>query len=213
MDQESKVWFTSLLDSFPEPGLIVWDSLLGFLSLAGLKEDSSDDFETWARFYLDQPRARRWTSVVLDHTGHAGTHARGTSRKKDNVQVEFKVEKKQPFDRTTSGRQKLTREKDRLAYLPEQVEITLGGTPFEFRTRYDGQEFLTNAQNRALYMLYNCGLSGASHKEWKELCTTGDKGMSESTFNRAAAELKAKEYVEKPDKHYTLTKKGESKVS
>lgn len=148
--------------------------------------------------------------MVLDHTGHAGTHARGTSRKKDNVQVEFKVEKKQPFDRTTSGRQKLTREKDRLAYLPEQVEIELGGTPFGFKLRYDGQEFLTNSQNTALYMLYKRGISGATHGEWKRSC---ENNMSDKTFNRAVGYLKGKGYVGKPDKHYTLTKKGESKVS
>ncbi len=210
LDTESKLWFMQLLDSFPEPGLIAWDSLLGHLSLCGFKEDSSDDFETWARFYLDQPRARGWTSMVLDHSGHAGTHARGTSRKDQSVQVVYKVEKKQAFDRTSAGRQKLTREKDRLAYLPEQVEIELGGTPFGFKLRYDGQEFLTNSQNTALFMLYKCGISGATHGEWKRSC---ENKMSDKTFNRAVGYLKGKGYVDKPDKHYTLTKKGESKVS
>jgi hypothetical protein len=163
-----------------------------------------------ASFYLNQPRARGWTSTVLDHSGHAGTHAGGTSRKIQDVQVQYKVEKKQAFDRTIAGRQKLTREKDRLTYLPEQVEIELGGTPFGFKLRYDGQEFLNNNQNTALYMLYRCGISGATHGEWKKAC---EKNMSDKTFNRAVRYLNENGYVEKPDKHYTLTKKDEKKVS
>jgi hypothetical protein len=212
LDQESRLWFGQLLDSFSESGLIAWDSVLGHLSLAGLKEDSSDDFETWARFFLDQARARGWTSIAIDHSGHAGTHARGTSRKSQSVQVVYKVEKKEAFDRTTSGRQKLTREKDRLAYLPATVETTLGGMPFGFKLRYDGQEFLTNSTNKALYLLYKYGMVGATHGEWKAACTQGEKGMSDKTFNRAIRELKDKEYVEHKDKRYYLTRKGESKV-
>ncbi len=212
LDRESRSWFAELLDSFGEPGLIVWDSLLGHLSTCDLDEDSSDDFEKWARFFLDLPRAYGWTSMVLDHTGHAGTHARGSSRKSQSVQVVYKVEKKEPFDRTSTGRQKLTREKDRLAYLPESVEVALGGYPFGFKTSYDGQEFLKDSENRALYLLYKCGPSGASHGEWKGLCTGGEKGMSDRTFNRAVGELKEKEYVKLYEKRYTLTKKGEGKV-
>ena len=213
LDSESKRWFTSLLDSFSEPGLVAWDSLLGHLSQCGLKEDSSDDFETWARFYLDGARSRGWTSTVLDHSGHAGTHARGSSRKSQSVQVVYRVEKKEPFDRTTSGRQKLTREKDRLAYLPANVEVTLGNMPFDLKMKYDGQEFLSNSTNRALYLLYLCGMVGATHGEWKEACTTGDKKMSVRTFNRAVNELDDKKYVKKEDRRYFLTKKGEGKVS
>jgi hypothetical protein len=213
LDQESRLWFGGLLDSFNEPGLIVWDSLLGHLSLCGINEDSSGDFEQWARFFLDSPRARGWTFCVLDHSGHAGTHERGTSRKRQNVQVSFKVEKKEAFDRTTSGRLKLTREKDRIAYLPATVEVTLGGFPFGFKTRYDGQRFLKYSENRTLFFLYKCGPSGATHKEWRESCTTGEKAMSDSTFNRALKELVKDGYVELGGKHYFVTKKGEDKVS
>lgn len=210
LDQESRLWFGGLLDSYNEPGLIVWDSLLGHLSLCGISEDSSGDFEQRARFYLDMPRARGWTSCVLDHSGHAGTHERGTSRKRQNVQVSFKVEKKEAFDRTTSGRLKLTRDKDRIAYLPATVEVTLGGFPFGFKTRYDGQEFLSNSQNTALYMLLKCGPSGATHGEWKKAC---ENKMSDKTFNRAIGYLKDKSYVRLEGRHYFLTKKGEDKVS
>ena len=212
LDGESREWFTSLLDSFDEPGLIAWDSLLGHLSVCGLSEDSSTDFEQWARFYLDEPRGRGWTSMALDHSGHSGTHERGTSRKRQNVQVTYKVEKKEAFDRTTSGRLKLTREKDRIAYLPANSEITLGGYPFGFKMKYDGQDFLSNSTNRALYMLYKSGMVGATHGEWKEACTTGDKKMSISAFNRAVKELKEKKYVDPSGKRYYLTKKGDSKV-
>jgi hypothetical protein len=211
LDHESKGWFTTLLDSFGEPGLVAWDSLLGFLSLAGLKEDASDDFEQWARFYLDQARYRGWTSMVLDHTGHNGSHARGTSRKGQTVQVVYKVEKPQPFDRTAAGRQKLTREKDRLAYLPKIVETTLGGTPFGFGLKYDGQEFLNNSQHTALHVLAGYQ-DGATHGEWKTACTP-DK-MSVSTFNRAVGELAEKGYAELgEDKRYRHTCKGQGKVS
>lgn len=213
LDRDSKAWFTSLLDSFDEPGLIAWDSLLGHLSVCGLSEDSSTDFEAWARFYLDGARSRGWTTLALDHSGHAGTHERGTSRKRQNVQVTYKVEKKEPFDRTASGRLKLTREKDRIAYLPPSSEITLGGCPFGFKMKYDGQEFLSNNTNKALYLLYKSGMVGATHGEWKEACTTGENSMSVRTFNRAVKELGDKGYVKLEGRHYFLTPKGESKVS
>lgn len=212
LDKESKTWFTGLLDSFSEPGLIVWDSLLGFLSLAGLKEDASDDFEKWSRFYLDHARSQGWTSIALDHTGHNATHARGSSRKTQAVQVAFKVEKTEPFDRTSPGRQKLTREKDRLAYLPKTVEVSLGGTPFRLKLKYDGQEFLKNYEYRALYLLYECRPTGATHGEWKELSTTGDKGMAPRTFDRVRKELVNGDFVELRGKCYFITQKGESKV-
>jgi hypothetical protein len=198
MDGDSRGWFTGLLDTFPEPGLVAWDSLLGFLSLAGLKEDSADDFNTWATLYLDHARYRGWTSMVLDHTGHNGTHPRGTSRKSQAVQVVHKVEKKRGgFDRTRIGGQKLTLEKDRIAYLPKSVETTLGGTPFVFSTGYDGQEFLTDDEPTALGLLPE---EGARHKNWKKLCT--DAGMSGSGFDRAIRGLKAKGRVNNDDGPY-----------
>jgi len=212
LDAESKGWFASLLSSFAEPGLIVFDSLLGHLSLCDLNEDSSVDFEKWVHFYLDNARALGWTIVVLDHSGHAGTHARGSSRKKQGVQVEFKVEKKEPFDRASQGRLKLTREKDRRALLPEHVEVVLGGSPFELKMKFDGQEFLTASTYKALHVLYMFGPSGATHKEWKDAAITTTT-MSERTFNRAAKELKNKEYITQVEKQYFLTKKGESKLS
>ena len=129
------------------------------------------------------------------------------------MQVEYKVEKKDSFDRTKSGRLKLTREKDRLAFLPEHVEVMLGGSPFGFKSSYDGQVFLKNSEYTALFMLYKCGPTGATHKEWKEACTTGEKGMSDSTFNRALKELVGGDYVKLEGKHYVLTRKGERKVS
>lgn len=198
LDAESKLWFTSLLDSFPEPGLIAWDSLLGFLTLAGMKEDSADDFNAWAMFYLDQARYRGWTSMVLDHTGHNGNHARGTSRKSQAVQVVHKVEKRKGgFDRTRIGGQKLTLEKDRNAYLPKRVETTLGGTPFVFSTGYDGQESLTDDETTALGLLPE---EGARHKDWKELCT--DAGMSGTKFAKALRSLKNRGHVSNDDGPY-----------
>jgi hypothetical protein len=207
LDNDSKAWFTNLLDSFAEPGLIVWDSLLGFLSLAGLKEDDSGDFESWARTYLDQPRYRGWTSQVLDHTGHDGRHPRGSSRKSQSVQVVWKVEKKRKFNRTTEGRQQLTLEKDCLSYLPGTVEVTIGNTPFTFKTKYDGQEFLNNNTNDALKIISRFEF-GASHGVWKEACT----GMAERTFDRARKYLVDNGHVLHNDRIYRITDKGKKEV-
>lgn len=197
LDRESRGWFTSLLDSFPAPGLVVWDSLLGHMSECGLKENESDDFEKWAGFFLDKPRARGWTSMVLDHTGHDGSHPRGTSRKDQSVQVAFKVSKKEKFDRTRAGRLKLTNEKDRTASLPGDVDVRLGNTPFELAVRYDGQEFMSEDANDALRLLPK---NGSRHKDWKGLYTA-TTGKSGSSFDRAIRELKGKQ-VESEDGLY-----------
>jgi hypothetical protein len=150
--------------------------------------------------------------VVLDHSGHAGDHARGTSRKSQNVQVVWKVEKKSPFDRMTEGRLLLTREKDRSAWLPSKVEIRLGGSPFEYGVKYDGLVHLRKSESRALFLLYKLfGPKGARYKDWMEVCCSGENKMSPSTFDKARIVLTNPElgFVERnTDSYYHPTKAG-----
>jgi hypothetical protein len=66
-DDESQRWYLQQLESFPEAGLIVFDSLLGFLTLAGFGEDSSTDFEVVQT--LRSGQGCIWTAHVIE-AGH-----------------------------------------------------------------------------------------------------------------------------------------------
>jgi hypothetical protein len=210
-DRESREWYNGLLDTFTEQGLIVFDSWLGFLSLSGLAEDSNDDLEKWAKTFLNAAMSRKWTVLLLDHTGHNGDHARGASRKSQVVQVQYQVKKKAPFDRTSVGTLELERKKDRLAWLPEKVSVQLGNTPFAFERQYDSTggsgEYLDAKSYNALKALSTFGITGARSGDWED-----ESKLSHGSFNRARKALKSLGYVDKENMTYLLTEMGKEKL-
>jgi hypothetical protein len=211
-DRESREGYVSLLEEFTEQGLIVFDSWLGFLSQAGLKEDSNDDLESWAKVFLNAAASRGWTVILLDHTGHNGDHARGASRKSQVVQVQYQVKKKSPFDRISVGTLELERKKDRLAWLPEKVSVQLGNTPFVFERQYDsgsgdGSDYLPAQQYTALKALGTFGIAGARNGVWEE-----KSRLSHGSFDRARKALLSKGYVVQEGKTYRLTESGKQKA-
>jgi hypothetical protein len=210
-DRESREDYVSLLDSITEQGLMVFDSWLGFLSLAGLAEDSNDDLERWAKIFLNAAVSRGWTVILLDHTGHNGDHARGASRKSQVVQVQYQVKKKSLFDRTSEGSLELERKKDRLAWLPEKVNVQLGNTPCVFERQYgstgDGSDYLPAQQYTALKALATFGIAGARNGVWEE-----KSGLAHGSFERARKALLGRGYVDKEGSTYRLTDSGKEKL-
>ena len=211
-DKESREWFEYILKNV-EPGLIVFDSWLGFLSLAGLSEDSNDDLEKWAGFYLATARSLGWTVLLLDHTGHQGDHARGASRKQQVVEVQYHVKLKgEGFDRTKTGAQTLTQKKDRLAWLPPEIRVTLGGSPFKFEMNYEGvqdsSDWLPDRCMDALRALKSFGWNGATYKEWES-----KSGLRSTTFERHRKRLIADGYANHNGEKYYITENGMSKAT
>jgi hypothetical protein len=192
-----------------EPELVIFDSLVNFLGSAGLEENSNDDIVKWATRYTRPAREMGVTVVVLDHVPHEGPHARGASRKKDEVDVMWALKAPQPFDRDTVGRIVLSREKDREGWLGERIGFSVGGTANGFVFRHsegtieepDATDGLTNSARKALDILRaDFRDAGATAEQWRKAT-----GQATSTFYRSQEALLAGGLVEKRSKRYFPT--------
>lgn len=103
------------------PVMALWDSSAAFLARAGLDENSASAVTNWWARVLT-PIARNFGSavVVIDHDTKASEqsrYARGSGAKLAALDVQFKVEIKQPFSRGQDGLLRLNVTKDRRGYL------------------------------------------------------------------------------------------------
>ncbi len=80
-------------------------------------ENDNDTTLNFIRFTGKELKRREVTWARLDHTGHAGDHARGASAKRDDVDVEWQ------HTRTDTGC-RLKRHKVRMSWVPEYVDFT-----------------------------------------------------------------------------------------
>lgn len=132
MSEDSKEQWRGFLE-FLRPNLIIFDSLNGFLSNAGMDENSSTGFQSWANTHLKVPRELDITTLVIDHAGWDSTRSRGTSRKPDEFDIVWNVEKAQKFSRSTVGQLDLRLLKDRDSLIDDtRITFTIGGDPFQF---------------------------------------------------------------------------------
>jgi hypothetical protein len=215
LDPEHGAAFEALLDE-ENYDLVVFDSLVNFLGSAGLEENSNDDIVKWATRYTRPAREREITTVVLDHVPHDGKHARGASRKRDEVDVMWELKNPIPFDRDTVGRVVLRREKDREGWLGERVGFSVGGTldGFLFRRSEgtieepDEADGLTPSARKALDVLRDeFGASGAEPPAWHKAV---GRAMSKATFYRAKRSLTKKGLVVQDGARFVPTPDGDS---
>ncbi len=207
LDPEHVASYKTLLDEL-KPALVIFDSLVNFLGSAGLEENSNDDIVKWATRYTRPARERDVTVVVLDHVPHESGHARGASRKKDEVDVMWALTNPMPFDRDTVGRIVLKREKDREGWLGERVGFSVGGTAGGFVFRHsqgtieepDAADGLTGSQRTALEALQGFQGTGATAGQWHK-----QTGQGTSTFYRARDVLMGRELAFKEGSRYFPT--------
>lgn len=208
LDEPSVAFYEDLL-SEEDPALIVFDSLVNFLGSAGLEENSNDDIVRWATGFTRPARERGIAVLLLDHVPHESSHARGASRKKDEVDVMWSLKRLVEFDRENVGQIALKREKDREGWLPERVAFAAGGTVdgFMFR-RSEGtveepspDDGLRECERRALDALRDgFGERGAAATEWLK-----EAKQPSSTFYRAVEALVRREWVEQRSGRYYPT--------
>ncbi len=183
--------YHELLDDF-QPHLIVFDSWINFLSVAGLSENENTDVSTWATSYTHPARKRGVTTALLDHVPHEGNRHRGATRKKDEADVQWSLSNPQPFDRSRVGEIVLFREKDREGWLPPSVKFSIGGTADGFilersaGTLDVGLTTETMAPSRRKVYTH-CKEKGDEGATWKELLQLLDG--SKSTLSRTITEL------------------------
>ena len=196
--------FRRFLDAI-KPDLVVFDSWLDHLANANLSENEATDIATWAARYSRPARDRGCTVVLLDHVPHDGKRARGSTRKKDEVDVQWRLTRPEPFDRQKVGRIVLRREKDREAVLPQVVKFEVGGSSDGFVFLHSGETAeesqgdngLTVTQRKALDALKTYGEKGAGFVEWHTSCK-----LAKSTFGDAKQLLERTGRVEKYEKRY-----------
>jgi hypothetical protein len=196
---EAKADYTALLEE-TKPELVVFDSWIGCLAACGMDENSPTNVEEWANTYVHQAKARGCTVVILDHVPHDAQRSRGATRKKDLVDVQWFLEKKKDYDRSTVGYVQLTKKKDREAWLPECVGFSIGGTDegFTFKRSSglatdDQGDGLTASTREALRALGTFGDQGATYGAWRRATSFKGKEMVDSTFRGARTKLMAGE--------------------
>lgn len=158
-----------------QPDLVMFDSWIGFLAADGRDENESNDISAWADAY-SKPALKRGTAiVVLDHVPHEhDDRERGSRRKRDEVDVAWRLAKIVDFDRERIGLLSMTRVKDREGWLPERLTFEIGGDPDTGRFMMQRNDELATVQivhlndreRLALKALEAFGSSGATTQEW-----------------------------------------------
>jgi len=165
--------FEQLLDEL-DPALVVFDSWVNCLAACGLDENSAVDIATWADAYAQKARMKDVAVLILDHVPKEGTGARGSSRKRDYVDVMWELRNPQKFDRRTVGRIDLHLRKDREGWLPPALTFGVGCGREGFVFRKDHRPIapaeeagLSSKERSTLKALEALGGTGASDGEWK----------------------------------------------
>ena len=166
-----------------DPALVVFDSLTGFLSQAGVNENDNAAVKGWFDAYAAPIRNRGSNVLILDHVTKRGGESRGAGSKVDAVDVRFGMVKSKEFDRHKAGEIRFTLKKDREAALPKRVlTYEVGGTPCIFRPG----RALTDNERKALYALED----GFTATEWAKA-----SGIPNSSFYAAMKKLVEAELV------------------
>jgi hypothetical protein len=205
--EEGRLAYEAKLDRI-KPALVCFDSWISFLASNGLDENSSNDISTFSAHYLQPARRRGITTLILDHVPHDGGHARGSTRKRDEVDVMFSLSRLRPFDRDQVGSIVLTRVKDREGWLPQSITFSVGGdgrggfvfsrSSGTFET--EGDDGLKDSERKSLKALETFGQSGARAVEWQKKAVEFE--VARRTFYGAKGALLAKKFVLQEKQRY-----------
>jgi hypothetical protein len=192
------------------PDIVMFDSWIGFLAADGRDENVSNDISAWADGY-SKPALRRGVAVLtLDHVPHDHERERGSSRKRDEMDVVWKLVKAGDFDRYQTTALSMSRQKDREGWLPERLTFEIGGDPEtgEFVMRRDDSlahqinvTALTGDERKVLSVLEGVG-RGMRAAEWQKASL--EEGITKPTFYRIKARLMEAGRVERDGETFIL---------
>jgi putative DNA primase/helicase len=111
------------------PALVVFDSWIDHLSIAGLDENSSTDVTGWVKALAQPLKDQDAAVLLLDHDNKdgKGRGGGGSTAKLAKLDASYKVTVKEPFDRNRVGRVQLIRDKDREGALEHLHSFAIGG--------------------------------------------------------------------------------------
>lgn len=190
------------------PALVIFDSMVDMLAVAGLKENENDDCIRWIKAVAEPIRDEGLTTLILDHVPKGGKGPRGGGAKMGGVDLQWGLEVKQQFDRRRVGEIELVKLKEREGWMPHYVRFSVGGTKdgellFERSAGTieepmpDREKPLNGTAQKALDLLRSQGREGA---EWKDLETAVGNPASTS---RAIKELEGRKLSYKENgRHY-----------
>jgi RecA-family ATPase len=111
------------------PGaLVVLDSMSKALAFAGISENANDEVTGWTTKVVKACKDNAMPIVIIDHVTKSGDspYARGAGAKQADIDVHWRVEKTEDFNREQSGTIHMKNYKDRDACLPFDLYWTVG---------------------------------------------------------------------------------------
>jgi hypothetical protein len=221
MEAAERLWYFDFPSLHPEvyegvleyvnPDIVMFDSWVGFLSAEGLDENTATDIAGWANAYIKPALRRGCATLSLDHVPHDDDdRERGSTRKRDEVDVRWKLSKIGDFNREEMATVNLWLKKDREGWLPQKLGFELGGDPATGRFAMHRNDDLVkieitrmSANERgALRVLEDQGPMRAG--AWHEAALEADVTMSRRTLERVANSLQEKNKVEKDGDIYCM---------
>ena len=200
-----------------DPDVVMFDSWVGFLSAEGFDENVATDIARWANAYIKPALRRGCATLCLDHVPHDDIdRERGSTRKRDEVDVRWKLSKIGSFDRERTATVNLWLKKDREGWLPQRLGFALGGDPASGKfVMYRNDDLVTieitklsSNERRVLSVLENAG-GGLRAAEWQRKCELEEVNKREFYRVKSSLEEKGKvvgiEGVFSPKKPSTTT--------
>jgi hypothetical protein len=193
IDHKNEDLLTQLMETVEDvkPALVVFDSWVDYLAIAGLSENDSVDVTTWVKRILYPIKEAGGTCLLLDHVNKEGTGrgGRGSTAKLAKVDASFRLTLNEAFNRDTMGSVTITVDKDREGALKPSIKFAMGGDGngrliVRRDTRVnptDPADRLSDNDKLALGVLPPAGLR---YNAW-----LAASGLSKGSFNRSCARL------------------------
>jgi hypothetical protein len=110
--------------------VVIFDSVRKFLTSAGMKEDSSDDYSDFTDALIDPLWAANIATVMLDNEGYRRGRVRGTTAKPDYCDVMFslkRAKRTEKYSLVKAGRLEMNCTHSRFGELTGTWALDLGG--------------------------------------------------------------------------------------
>jgi hypothetical protein len=186
-----------------KPDIVMFDSWVGFLSGGGHDENTATDVAAWANDYIRPAKKRNIATLCLDHVPHEDDdRERGSTRKRDEVDVRWKLSKIGEFDRESKAKVLMWLKKDREGWLPGKLSFELGGDPSTGRFVMRRDDDLVQVQivsysgdEKAAMGVLAAHPGGLRAAKWQRACES--EGVKKRDFYRAKSKLEGKKKVVK----------------